>query len=117
MSKIKIKYTVNSKTLSNDESFFDCQKVDAIIENEKIKYKENDTTVIYNYDDKTLRRSNDQLDMIHDFNKLLSNVHIISLGRDIKEKIELDDYQRDNYNIVIKYKVNDIEIEYKVEVQ
>ena len=117
MPKINIKYSVNSKTINDEENYFESKEVDAILEDEILKYNENNTFVVFNYIDKTLRRSNDQLDMIHDFDKLLSNVHIISLGRDIKGDIELDTYNVDNYNIMIKYKVNDVEIEYKVEVQ
>ena len=117
MPKIIIKYSVNSKTINDEENYSEIKEVEAILEDEILKYNENNTSVIFNYIDKTLRRSNDQLDMIHDFDKLLSNVHIISLGRDIKGDIELDTYNVDNYNIMIKYKVNDVEIEYKVEVQ
>lgn len=117
MPKIKIKYTVISKTLNEDENYSESKIVDAILENNKVKYMENNTTVIFNYIDKTLRRSNDQLDMIHDFNNKTSNVHILSLGRYIRENIELIDYQSNDNNISINYKVNDIKINYKVEVQ
>jgi len=118
MPKIKIKYTVNSNTIYDDESYSDSKITDAILENNKLKYKENDTTVIFDYLDKTLRRFNDQLDMVHDFNNKQSNVHILSLGRDIKETINIDSYQvNNNNNIYIKYKLNDIQIEYKIEVK
>ena len=113
----KIKYTVNSNTIYDDESYSDSKLVDAILEDNKLKYKENDTTVIFDYLEKTLRRFNDQLDMIHDFNNKQSTVHILSLGRDIKENINIDTYQVDNNNIYIKYKLNDIQIEYKIEVK
>ncbi len=112
----KIKYTVKSKTISNDENYFDNKTVDSILDNNKIEYKENQTTVIFDYKKKTLRRFNDQIDMIHDFKDLKSNVHILELGRYIKDNIELVKYNIDKYNILIKYKVNDVEIEYKVEV-
>lgn len=112
----KIKYNVKSKTISNDENYFDNKTVDSILDNNKIEYKENQTTVIFDYKKKTLRRFNDQIDMIHDFKDLKSNVHILELGRYIKDNIELVKYNIDKYNILIKYKVNDVEIEYKVEV-
>lgn len=112
----KIKYTVKSKTISNDENYFDNKTVDSILDNNKIEYKENQTTVFFDYKKKTLRRFNDQIDMIHDFKDLKSNVHILELGRYIKDNIELVKYNIDKYNILIKYKVNDVEIEYKVEV-
>ena len=117
MPKIKIKYEVCSKSLDSDENYFENKEVAAILDNDNLKYKENNTKVIFNYKNKTLRRQNDQLEMIHDFDRLLSNVHILSIGRDIDTKIELNTYKVNNNNIEIKYKVNDIEIEYKVEVQ
>ena len=116
MPKIKIKYTVSSKSSDLDETYYDSKEVDAILENDKIKYKENNTTVIFNYLDKTLRRQNDHIDMIHDCNKLESNSHVKSIGRNINNDIELDTYNVDNHNIMIKYETNDVEIEYKVEV-
>ena len=117
MPKIKIKYSVSSKSSDLDETYYDSKEVDAILENDKIKYKENNTTVIFNYIDKTLRRQNDHIDMIHDFNKLESDIHVKSIGRNINTNIELDSYNVEDHNIMIKYKTNDVEIEYKVEVQ
>ena len=111
MSKIKISYSIkneyddiNSTTKAN-------------LKDNIISYKEEDgTKVNYNYDNRRLERTNDNMSMVYDFSNGEAIIDVKSVGSVIKLKLESIDYNKDEFNLIEKYKLEDEIIEYRIEV-
>lgn len=101
LSKIKIKVQIKNSTTNNK------YEVDAILQDEIVKYKEEDNTkVIFNYKENKLIRENSELKMIYDFNNNTGVITVKELERDLKVDINTKK---------IKKKENDIEIVFEIE--
>jgi hypothetical protein len=113
MSKIKI-----LTHIKNPEGVIE-KKVDAILQDNVLKYKEDDaTTTVFSYEKKTLVRDNNELRMEYDFNeeKTHGEIKIKDLNKKIIVEIETTKMKIDNYNIEIDFKIEENKFTYKVEV-
>lgn len=117
MSKIKIK----TQLITPDEKIE--YVVNAILDSNKIlKYKDNDenkTTVTFNYEEKVLKRENDNLYLEYEFNKdKVTKGTIVSkeLGYELYINIKTKEIIFDKNNIYIEYCIEDKVYKYKIEV-
>lgn len=117
MSKIKIK----TQLITPDEKIE--YVTNAILESNKIlKYKENDdnkTTVTFNYENKILKRENDNIYLEYEFNKdKVTKGTIISkeLGYELYVNIKTNGIILDKNNIYIEYCIEEKVYKYKIEV-
>ena len=109
MSKIKIRVTINN----------DSKELMAIVENNKLKYKEDKTTtIIWNEKENTLYRETDELIIRCPFNKKKKTDGIIEVKEnkiEIKVPIKTKKLERKNHNIELEYEVDGNNIKYCVE--
>ena len=94
-------------------------KIKSIIEEDVIKYKEkNNTLVRFDYNKNTLVRENDEMRMDYIFRrneKTEGTIKVKELSKTITIPIETKKLKRKNYNIEIAFKVADNEFLYKIE--
>ncbi len=113
MSKNMLQITIHSNYVKNS------YEVEGTIENNEITFIEPDTNsrTVFNMEKETISRSNNELDMIYDFNKGVGYVFV----RDLKNRIDLTikvlEKSINTSNIYIKYSINEEEFEYKIEVK
>ena len=109
MSKIKIRVTIN------DES----KELMAIVENNKLKYKEDkETTIIWNEKDNTLYRETKEYILRYPFIKGKETDGTIELKEnkiEIKVPIKTKKLERKNHNIELEYQLDENNIQYCVE--
>lgn len=114
MSKVRIKVDINNSEENNSK------EIDAIISNNKLKYKEDDkTTVVYSYLENILIRENNELRMNYFFDlkkESTGNIYIKELNKKLEVKIKTTKLKIDNNNIEISFIVEDNKFNYKVEV-
>ena len=111
MSKFKINYSIKNE-------YDDINSVTkATLKDEVLYYKEEDKTKVqYNYDNRRLERTNDNMSMVYDFKEGIAIIDVKTVGSTIKLKLESVDYQRDGVNVTEKYKLEDEIIEFRIEV-
>lgn len=94
-------------------------KIKSIIEDDVIKYKEkNNTLVKFDYNKNTLFRENEELRMDYVFRrneKTEGTIRVKELNQIIKVPIETKKIERKNNNIEISFIVSDNEFLYKIE--
>ena len=113
MSKIRIKATIQNR----DEK--KTYEGNAILENNKIKYKEdNHTTVIWNENDNTLFRETEEIILKYPFIMDKTTTGTIEL-KEGKVKIQIPIHtkklERKNHNIIIEFKVEENAMLYCIE--
>lgn len=112
---------INIKTsLKNDiEDIKD--EVISKVDNDKITYYEkNKTKVTYDYKENRLTRDNDDINMVYTFNKsklTTGKILVKELNRKLHVKIKTKELKRNDYNLEIKFKVEDQNFIYKIEVK
>ena len=113
MPKIKIRVLIKN---SETESSLDTM---AILEEDKIKYKEDkNTTVIWNYKDNTLLRETDQLRITYKFQEQKKTEGIIEIkeyNQNIKVEIHTKKLERKKNNIKLEFKIEQDEFLYCIE--
>ena len=111
MPKLNIKVTVKS---SEEDTNYE---VPAIIQDEIIKYKEpNGTTVIYDYDKKSLFRENDELRMTYYFNNAEEGIiNVKEFNKEINIDIKTNKLERKNNNIEVEFIIENNTFLYKIE--
>ena len=113
MPIIKVKVRIQNEEENKKE------EVSAIIEDDKIKYKEKDnTTVIYDYKSQVLKRKNDKINMLYLFEKDKKTEGFIEIkGMNNKIKIEIKTIiiKRKNYDIEIQYEIENQKFQYQIE--
>jgi len=113
MSKNMLLITINSNYVKNS------YEVEGTIDNNIISFIEPDTNskTVFNIEKETISRSNNELDMIYDFQKGIGYVFV----RDLKNRVDLNikvlEKNINASNIYIKYSINDEEFKYKIEVK
>ena len=114
MSKESIKVTI--KNSENNSSF----KTNAIIQDNIIKYKEDNNTVVkFNYDTNELTRENSELRMNYLFsneNPTTGTIFIKDLNKELELEIKTKKIQRKNNDIEIEFLVEENDFLYKIEV-
>ena len=114
MSKIRIKIDIeNSEGKLSSE-------VDAILHDNKLKYKEEDNTiVVFSYEDNTLIRENNELRMEYKFNnsnKTQGNVYVKELNKKINLDIKTTKLKINDNNIDVSFIIEENKFNYRVEV-
>ncbi|MBP5678589.1 MAG: hypothetical protein J6X28_02015 [Bacilli bacterium] len=113
MPKIHIKVTIKNE--EEDTSY----ETQAILQEECLKYKENqETTVQYQYDHNILIRENKELKMEYTFNLLKptqGTIQIKELGEAVKIPIKTKRLERNNHNIEICFMIEEKEFLYRIE--
>ena len=113
MSKIKIKVTIKN----NDEE--NIQEVNAILDENKIKYKEDkNTTVIWNEEENTLYRETNEIIIKYLFVKGKTTEGTVKLKEpplEIKVPVHTKKLERKNHNIKVEFKVEENNMLYCIE--
>ena len=113
MPKINIKVSISDNT--NNDSY----EIKSIIQDEIIKYKEKDNTLVkYDLNKNILTRENDNLRMEYVFNKeneTEGTIFIKELNNNIKILINTYKLIRINNNIDIEYVIEDNIFNYRIE--
>ena len=113
MPKINIKVSISDNT--NNDSY----EIKSIIQDEIIKYKEKDNTLVkYDLNKNILTRENDNLRMEYVFNKgneTEGTIFIKELNNNIKILINTNKLNRINNNIDIEYVIEDNIFNYRIE--
>ena len=112
MSKIKIKVTIKNEQETSFETM-------AIADDEKLKYKEDETTtVIWNKKENTLYRETKEIRIRYPFDKKKKTDGTLQVKGSLLEimlPIKTLKLERKNHNIDLKYQVDGNTIEYCVE--
>ena len=109
MSKIKIK----SEIINNDDTT--SYETTAIIQDDILKYTEdNNTKVIYNLEDHTLLRENDQIKMFYSFKTEKGLLEVKELGKCIDLDLKVHEITRNKNNIKVHYEIDKDEFIYQV---
>jgi hypothetical protein len=91
----------------------------AIIQDQIIKYKEDkDTTVLYDYESKTLSRENNQLRMKYIFDKeniTVGNILIKDLNKELNVEIKTKKLERKDNDIEVRFIIENNEFLYQIE--
>lgn len=111
MSKIRVKVTIKNNEVN------DTLETNAIMQDEIIKYQEqDDTKVIYDYSKKKLVRDNNQMKMTYYFdNESESSILVKEYDRYIKPIIKTDSIRRSINDIEIKYSIENEKFIYRIE--
>ena len=107
-------------SLKNDIEDIKDEVVSKVDNNRITYYEKNKTKVIYNYKDNTLTRDNDDINMIYTFNKnkpTTGKILVKELNRELHVKIKTKELKKQDYNLEIKFKVEDQNFIYKIEVK
>ena len=109
MSKIKIK----AKIINNGDTT--SYETNAIIQDDILKYTEdNNTKVIYNLEDHTLLRENDQIKMFYSFKTNKGLIEIKEIGHIVDLDIKVHEITRSKNNIKVHYEIDKDEFIYQV---
>lgn len=111
MAKIRIRVTIkNSET---EDSY----EVNAIIQDNIIKYREaDDTKVSFDYNKNKLIRENNQMKMLYYFdNKEESSILVKEYDRSIKLLINTISIKKEKNNLEVNYKIDEEEFLYRIE--
>ena len=113
MPKMNIKVSIHNEM---ENSHY---KVPAIFQEDTMKYKEQDDTIVtYNYRDNILLRENKELRMKYPFDpnrQTTGEIIIKELEKTMKIKIETIKLERKNQNIEIVFKIDENQFLYKIE--
>ena len=113
MSKINIKVTIQ-----NEENTTTCQ-TQAILQDNLLKYQEEeDTMVIYDYENNTLLRENSELKMNYSFSrgeKTTGEIIIKELKRRMPIEINTKSIEKEKNNILVEFLIDNQTFIYKVE--
>ena len=113
MSKIRVKVSIKNDKIK------DTYELNAILDNNRIKYKEdNGTTTIIDLDNKELIRENNELRMNYIFkiNELTEGYILIKeYNKKIIVNIKTNKLEIDNNNIYIEYEIENNIFIYKLE--
>lgn len=113
MPKIDIKVTISSD--NNNNSY----KIKSIIQDDIIKYREQDNTLVkYDLNKNLLIRENDNLRMEYLFDKdnvTEGNIFIKELNNNVNVLINTNKLDRINNNIDIEYVIEDNLFNYRIE--
>ncbi len=114
MPKINIQATIKNVS---DNSIV---KTSAIIQDDTIKYKEDDKTIVkFNYRTNELNRENDELKMRYLFSnrkKTIGTIAIKELAKTLNIQISTKKIKRKDYNIEIEFQIEENDFLYKIEV-
>ena len=108
MSKINlfIKYClINEKKEYN---------IKGIYQNNKIIFKDFDTLMIVNLDSNVLERKKDDSNIIFDFNKKMCFINNNNIQIDLK--LNIIEFKKNNTLFYVKYKIENDEFEFKLEI-
>ena len=113
MPVIDIKISIsNNETTENYET-------KAIIQNNIIKYKEKDNTIVkYNLEENILNRENTKLRLNYIFklkNKKIGKIFSKELNKEVSINIFTNKIQRKYNNIIIEYEIDNINFIYRIE--
>lgn len=105
MPKIRVK-------INEDESI-----IDAIIDNNIIKYMEpENTSVSYDLENNILERDNEDIHMIYDFNNKNGSILVKEMERELEISIENILIDRLKNNIKVNYSIENNDFLYELEV-
>jgi len=113
MPVIDIKISIsNNETTENYET-------KAIIQNNIIKYKEKDNTIVkYNLEENILNRENTKLRLNYIFklkNNTIGKIFSKELNKEVSINIFTNKIQRKYNNIIIEYEIDNINFIYRIE--
>lgn len=109
MPKVKI----NVKLYNKEEKRV--WNVVGIIQEKILKYKEDDTTVTFDYEKHILKRDNKELKMVYDFKENQGTFTIKENNQIIEIPIETKKIKRNVNDIIIEYQIEDEIFIYQVE--
>lgn len=110
MPKVNIKTTIINKELEDTNTY------KAIINDNKIKYQENDVTVVFDYNNKKLIRENNDYKIEFFFEDKLLKILIKELDNYLEKDIKVEKIHIKNNNIKIEYKIDEDKYLYSLEV-
>ena len=109
---------INIKTsLKNDIEEIKDEVVSKVDKDKITYYEKNKTKVIYDYKENTLIRENDDINMVYTFNKdkeTTGKILVKELNRELHVKIKTKELKKQDYNLEIKFKVEDQNFIYKI---
>ena len=109
MPKIKIK----AEIINNSDK--QTIETDAILQNDILKYLENDNTkVVLNLEDKTLIRENDKIKMYYSFSNNKGLIEIKEFNKIVDLDIKVKEVKRNGNNIRVNYEIEKDEFTYQV---
>ena len=114
MSKINIKVTIKNK-----ESDISYETKGILLNNELKYYEENNTKVVFNYDNNHLIRTNDELRMDFTFDlkkKTKGKIEIEELDKELEVEINTKRIERQDNNILLDYSIDEDKFIYRIEV-
>ena len=114
MSKINIKVTIKNK-----ESDISYETKGILLNNELKYYEENNTKVVFNYDNNHLIRTNDELRMDFTFDlkkKTKGKIEIEELDKELEVEIKTKRIERQDNNILLDYSIDEDKFIYRIEV-
>jgi len=109
MPKIKINVLLSTKEETKT------WKVVGIIQEELLKYKEDETTVTFDYEKHILKRDNKELKMVYHFNNNQGTITIKENNQIIEIPIETKSIKRNGNDIRIEYQIEDDIFIYQLE--
>lgn len=108
------KITIKTKIINQDYSEENTHQ--AILNNNKIKYKENNTKVIYDYQNKILTRENNNYKMIFNFSSTKLNIYLKEEKKYLELTLKVKSYNLNNNNLEIEYILDNNKYLYSIEV-
>lgn len=114
MSKINIKVSIKNK-----ETDYSYETKGIILNNELKYYEENNTKVIYNYDNNHLIRTNDELRMSFTFDiskPTKGTIEVIELDKKIEVDIKTNKLEKEDNNLLLEYSIDEYKFIYRIEV-
>lgn len=112
---------INIKTsLKNDIEEIKDEAVSKVDKDKITYYEKNKTKVIYDYKKNKLIRENDDINMVYTFSRdkeTTGKILVKELNRELHVKIKTKELKKQDYNLEIKFKVEDQNFIYKIEVK
>ena len=112
---------INIKTsLKNDIEVIKDEAVSKVDKDKITYYEKSKTKVIYDYKENALIRENDDINMLYTFNKnkpTIGKILVKELNKELHVKIKTKELKKKDYNLEIKFKVEDQNFIYKIEVK
>ena len=113
MPKLKILVTIKNE--EENTSY----EVDAIIQDNILKYKENNNTmVLYNYDRNILTRENEELRMDYVFDikrKTKGTIQVKEINQKVDIDLKTNKLERKNNDIEVHFSIDDKDFLYRIE--